>query len=168
MKIVYLKKKQTNKQKFWKKKSIIYSKNFVWIIFAITNLGFCIIELPDVWFSCGWNVSLDGLLNSWGSMMSLTLTVLFHHLYQGDTWSWRKEKWVDRSGAKGGRICTSVLLFETGLNYPDSFGCHWQKTLGFDKLERSGFEVGRFRAGLIETPGRNWSLCCHVSAIILN
>lgn len=43
-----------------------------------------------------------------------------------------------------------ALLFETGLNYPDSFGCHWQKTLRFDKLERSGFEVGRFRAGLIE------------------
>lgn len=61
--------------------------------FKFSNLTLCKTLLSVVWFSYPWKESFGGLLNSWGSITSLTFTVLFHHLYQGDTWSWPKEKW---------------------------------------------------------------------------
>lgn len=56
-----------------------------------------VVSLDPSWVSRSWEDSSEGRRwSNWGSTTSLTLTVLFHHLYHGDTWSWRRRDKCER------------------------------------------------------------------------
>jgi len=64
---------------------------------ASTDADDIIVSLIPSWLSWSWKDSSEGRRRSnWGSTTSLTLTVLFHHLYHGDTWSWRRRDKCER------------------------------------------------------------------------
>lgn len=66
-------------------------------LYDVSTADVTVISLDPSWLSRSWEDSSEGRRRSnWGSTTSLTLTVLFHHLYHGDTWSWRRRDKCER------------------------------------------------------------------------
>lgn len=93
----------------------------------VSTADVIVISLDPSWLSWSWEDSSEGRRRSnWGSTTSLTLTVLFHHLYHGDTWSWRRRDKCERLERA---VEVTAAPFPADLNYPGSFSCQGQRAV---------------------------------------